>query len=151
MANPFSAVDASMFWIKHSVGKGGSNRHDDVQMIQLMLNVAHVDPQNSFRMPSLLLMDGICGSRTLGAILAYQEHKMKWGGQWPLFAADGLVNAHKAVFMDAHHFGYSTLYNLNWDFVTGLSRVNFGMLMGGYFAEPLFSTVVLPLQKAGAL
>ena len=118
-------------------------------MIQFMLNVAHLDLQNSFRMPSLLLMDGICGTKTLSAILAYQEHKKKWGGQWPLFAADGLVTAHKASFMDAHHFGFSTLYNLNWDFMMALPRVNLALAMGGYFAEPLLSTVILPLQEAG--
>ena len=149
MGNPLSALDAAMIWIEHSVGKGGSNRHDDVQMIQFMLNVAHLDLQNSFRMPSILLMDGICGKKTLGAILAYQEHKKKSGGQFPLFAVDGLVTAKKAAFMDAHHFGFSTLYNLNWDFVMGAPRVNFAALIGGYFAEPLFSTVILPLQKAG--
>jgi len=152
MGNPLAALDASMFWIKHSVGKGGSNHHDDVQMIQLMLNVAHLDLQNSFRMPSLLKVDGICGARTLDAILAYQGHKMKFGGQWPLFAADGLVTAHKASFMDAQHFGFSTLYNLNWDYLMGAPRVNFAMVMvGGYIAEPLLSTVILPLQKAGVL
>jgi hypothetical protein len=151
MENPLSGLDAAMFWIEHSVGKGGSNRQKDVQMIQLMLNVAHLDLQNSFRMPSILKMDGICGEKTLGAIVAYQEHKMEVGSQFPLFAVDGLVTAHKASFMDGYHFGFSTLYNLNWDFVTGAGRVNWVVLMGGYFAEPLLSTVILPLQKAGVL
>ena len=151
MENPLSGLDGAMFWIEHSVGKGGSNRHNDVQMIQLLLNVAHLDLQNSFRMPSILKMDGICGERTLGAILAYQEHKQKMGGQFPLFTVDGLVTAHKASFMDANHFGFSTLYNLNWDFLMGAPRVNWMVLMGGYFAEPLLSTVILPLQKAGVL
>ncbi len=151
MENPLSALDASMFWIEHSVGKGGSNRRADVQMIQLMLNVAHLDLQNSFRMQSLLLIDGICGEKTLNAILAYQEEKISSGGRFPLFVVDGLVTAHKASFMDAKHFGFSTLYNLNWDFITGAPRVNFAQVMGGYFAEPLFSTVILPLQKAGVL
>lgn len=152
MKNPLSALDASMFWIEHSVGKRGSNHPGDVQMIQLMLNVAHLDPQNSFRMPSILRMDGICGEKTLSAIRAYQEHKMRYGGQWPLFAVDGLVTAHKASFMDDRHFGFSTLYNLNWDFVMGTPRVNFAMaVVGGYVAEPLYSTVILPLQKAGVI
>jgi hypothetical protein len=149
MGNPLSALDGTMIWIEHSVGKGGSNRQGDVQMIQFLLNVAHLDSKNSFRMPSLLLMDGICGEKTLGAIFGYQEHKMNGGGQWPLFAADGLVTAHKASFMDAHRFGYSTLYHLNWDFMMGLPRVNFALVMGGYFAEPLLSAVILPLRKAG--
>ena len=152
MGNPFSALDATMFWIAHSVGKGGSNHRGDVQMIQFMLNVAHLDSLNSFRMPFILQMDGICGEKTLSAIRAYQEHKKEHGGQWPLFVVDGLVTAHKASFMDGGHFGFSTLYNLNWDFMMGAPRVNYAMAMlGGYVAEPLYSTVILPLQKAGVI
>ena len=156
MENPAAGFDATMFWIEHSVGKGGSNRPADVQMIQFMLNVVHLDPQNSFRMPSILRWDGICGPMTLGAILAYQEHKMKVGGPWPLYVVDGLVTAHKASFMapsgGGYRFGYSTLFNLHWDFLEGLPRVDQTLaLMGGYYAEPLYSTVILPLQKAGVL
>lgn len=156
MGNPLSALDATMFWIEHSVGKGGSNRHADVQMIQFMLNVVHLDLQNSFRMPSILRWDGICGEKTLSAILAYQEHKKREGGRWPLYVVDGLVTAHKASFMapttGGYHFGFSTLFNLNWDFIEGAPRVDNALaLMGGYYAEPLYSTVILPLQKAGVL
>ena len=152
MGNPLSGLDAAMFWIEHSVGKGGSNRHDDVQRIQFMLNVVHLDLENTFRMQSLLRMDGICGERTLAAILAYQEHKMTSGGPFPLFAVDGLITAHKAAFMDANHFGYSTLYNLNWDFIMAMPRVNLALaVIGGYLAEPLLSTVIIPLQNAGVV
>lgn len=151
MVNPLSAFDGLVFLkISHSVGKGGSNRHDDVQLIQFMLNVIHLDPGNSFRLPSLLSMDGICGARTLSAILAYQEHKKS--GEFPLLAADGVVTAtHHAVFMDPHHFGFSTIYNLNWDYLMAVPRTDFRLLVAGFVFEPLLSTVILPLQKAGVL
>jgi hypothetical protein len=151
MGNPFAALDQSMLSIEHSVGKGGSNRPGDVQQIQLMLNVAHLDPQNSFRMASVLSMDGICGPMTLSGILAYQENKMNGGGPFPLFAADGLITAHRASFMDGNRFGYSTLWCLNWDNIEGLPRVNFAEVAAGSFAEPLLSTVILPLRKMGIL
>jgi hypothetical protein len=156
MENPAAGLDPLMFWIEHSVGKGGSNRPADVQMIQFILNVVHLDLLNSFRMRSLLQWDGICGPQTLNAIVAYQEHKKDEGGRWPLFAIDGLVTAHRASFMaptkGGYHFGFSTLFNLNWDFMEAIPRVNQAFaLVGGYTAEPLYSTVVLPLQKAGVL
>jgi hypothetical protein len=52
-------------------------------MIQLMLIVGHLDPRNSFRMESVLLMDGIYGAKTLAAILSCEQHRMNGGGQWP--------------------------------------------------------------------
>lgn len=98
-------------------------------------------------MPSLLWMDGVCGPKTLSAILGYQQNKKN--GQFPLAVVDGLVTAtHHAVFVDPRHFGFSTIYNLNWDYMMAVPRTNLA-LMGAIVVEPLFSTVILPLQQAG--
>jgi hypothetical protein len=71
---------------------------------------------------------------------------------FPSIAVDGLVNAtHQAAFLGPHSFGFSTLYNLNWDFLQAAPRTNF-LLMGAFMSvEPLYSVVVLPLRKAGVL
>ena len=149
MTNPFPALNSMMFIkIKHSVGKGGSNWRDDVQMIQFLLNVAHLDTRNQFVMPSILVMDGICGPKTLNGILAYQNQKKR--SMFPSIAVDGLVSAtHQAAFLGQHSFGFSTLYNLNWDFLQAAPRTNF--LLMNTAVEPLYSAVVLPLRKAGVL
>ena len=149
MVNPLSGLDSLIFMkIDHSVGKGGSNRRDDVQRIQFMLNVIHLDPGNDFRMASLLAMDGICGPMTLAAILAYQTYKQD--KEFPLLVVDGLVSATHAFLMTASGAGFSTLYNLNMDYMMGAPRANF-MALGMYVAEPFFSDVILPLQKAGVI
>jgi hypothetical protein len=154
MAVPISSdLDVFVFKkIDHSVGNGGSNRKGDVQMIQFLLNVIHLDPGNSFRMPSLLLIDGVCGPRTLDAIRGYQEAKKE--DDFPLVTVDGLVTATQhAIFVDPHHAGVSTIFHLNWDYVQALPRANFAIMGAyvGYIAEPLLSTVIVPLQKAGVI
>jgi len=151
MENPFKGFDGLIFMtINHSVGKNGSNRYDDVQRIQFLLNIAHMDIANSFRLPALLSMDGICGPKTLSAILDYQTDKKT--SMFPLFAVDGLVSAtNQAGFVGPQSLGFSTLYNLNWDFFQGIQRPDF-MYMALYMSvEPLYSTFILPLRKAGAL
>jgi hypothetical protein len=122
--------------IKHSVGKGGSNRYDDVQRIQFLLNVIHVDPGNGFRMPALLAMDGICGQRTKAAILGYQEYKQF--REFPLAAVDGVITAtHHAVFTNPRSFGFSTILNLNWDYLQAMPRANLAEVFVGAAMEPL--------------
>ena len=151
MENPFTGFNGLIFMkIDHSVGKGGSNRHDDVQMIQFLLNTAHLDIANTFRMPALLAMDGICGPKTMSAILDYQT--VKKTSMFPLFKVDGLVSAtNQAGFVGRYSLGFSTLYNLNWDFIQASQRSDF-MYMAAYMSvEPLYSTVILPLRKAGVL
>ena len=155
MTNGLDGVDAGMsglifLKIKHSVGKGGSNRYDDVQLIQFLLNVIHADPGSGFRMPALLSMDGICGPRTKAAILGYQEYKQS--REFPLAAVDGVVTAtHHAMFTNPRSFGYSTILNLNWDYLQALPRVDLGEMVVGSAMEPLYSTVIVPLKKAGVL
>src|SRR5262249_49407223 len=127
---------------------GGRNLRDDVATVQFLLNVAHLDPTNSFRMPAILRMDGICGPKTCSAILAYQTDKKT--GMFPLFKVDGIVNAtNQAGFVGRQSLGFSTLYNLNWDFIQGMPRCNMALMYMN--VEPLYSTVILPLQKAGVL
>ena len=151
MENPFVGLNGLIFMkIGHSVGKGGSNRHDDVLLIQFLLNVAHLDTPNTFSLPGLLSMDGICGPKTLAAILDYQTSKSNNG--FPLFKVDGLVSAtNQAGFIGPQSVGFSTLYSLNWDFIQAAPRTNFGAL-GLYMSiEPLYSTIILPLRNAGVL
>ena len=50
-----------------SVGAGGRNRHFDVRMIQSLLTAAGWHPG---------VVDGVCGRRTLSAIVAFQRHFM---------------------------------------------------------------------------
>ena len=151
MENPFTGFNGLMFIkIDHSVGKGGSNRHDDVQMIQFLLNTAHLDLANDFRMPVMLAMDGICGPKTMSAILDYQT--VKKTSMFPLFQVDGLVSAtNQAGFVGRSSLGFSTLYNLNWDFIQATQRADFAYMAAFMSVEPLYSTVILPLRKAGVL
>jgi len=91
MENPFIGLNGLIFMkIGHSVGKGGSNRHGDVLLIQYILNTIHLDTGSDFCLPGILVMDGLCGPKTLSAILAYQTYK---SSVWPLFKIDGLVSA----------------------------------------------------------
>lgn len=153
--NELDSIDSGMsgmifLRIQHSVGKGGSNRYADVQQIQFLLNVIHLDPGNTFRMPAVLAMDGICGHWTLSGILAYQQEKQS--GMFPLAVVDGLVSAtHHAIFTNPRSFGYSTILNLNWDYFQALPRTNLANAFVGQVFEPLLSTVIVPLQKAGLL
>ncbi|HTO86276.1 MAG TPA: hypothetical protein VMR54_01955 [Thermoanaerobaculia bacterium] len=103
-------------------------------------------------MPFLLMVDGICGPRTLSAIRGYQQAKKD--DAFPLVTVDGLVTATQhAVFVDPNRFGFSTIYHPNWDYLQALPRINFAIMEAylGYLAEPLYSTVILPLQKAGVI
>ena len=151
MENPFTGLNGLIFLkIQHSVGKSGSNHRDDVQRVQFLLNVAHIDIRNEFRMPFLLTLDGICGPKTLSAILDYQNSKKT--SMFPLFKVDGLVSAtNQAGFVGRGSLGFSTLYNLNWDFIQATQQPDFA-LMGMYMSiEPLYSAVILPLRSAGVI
>ncbi len=64
--------------LQASVGKKGINNHDDVQLIQQLLNDANF-------LPKKLNPDGRYGKNTLNAIIAYQRNFMS-------FAPDGLIS-----------------------------------------------------------
>ena len=150
MENPFIGLNGLIFMkIGHSVGKGGSNRHGDVLLIQYILNTIHLDTGSDFCLPGILVMDGLCGPKTLSAILAYQTYK---SSVWPLFKIDGLVSAtNQAGFIGPQSAGFSTLYSLNWDYMQALPRSNFAALGLYMTVEPLYSTIILPLRKGGLL
>jgi hypothetical protein len=102
-----SGKDVILFGIDHSVGRHGTNRMDDVQLIQLLIN-RYIDyreevakkqksPENdnarvldqSRRLISKLGIDGQCGPLTLAAILAAQRSLDKWRG----VKVDGRIDA----------------------------------------------------------
>jgi hypothetical protein len=68
-----------IFNVDHSVGKHGRNRLTDVQLVQYLLNrmISDVhssgDSLSSARPPESLEVDGICGEKTIGAILWFQK------------------------------------------------------------------------------
>ena len=94
---------ALYFVIDHSVGKGGRNLLPDVQLIQIHLNKVMDDREIKIRAyPEIwtgqelkdaegvpiqrLKVDGLCGPKTLAAILAFQQ-------KFAALAKDGLVSA----------------------------------------------------------
>jgi lysozyme family protein len=81
--------------IDHSVGRHGRNRRDDVQLIQFLLNAANNYVGGHFfnPRPEDLHVDGVCGEKTLAAILLYQKNI---NSVWPnTLVEDGTVNATK--------------------------------------------------------
>lgn len=67
-----------------SVGRmGGRNRHQDVLVVQDLLN--KVPPHQGGPVPPLIV-DGLCGSKTIKAIQKFQLHHFGWRG------ADGRVD-----------------------------------------------------------
>ncbi len=96
--------DIRIFAIDHSVGHGGHNLMDDVQLIQVQINRyidtnAAISKRNSGWTARLvsksggqvdkLDVDGICGPLTLAAILAVQRSLNIWHG----CAVDGRISA----------------------------------------------------------
>lgn len=111
--------------IDHSVGKNGSNWHDDVQLIQFLLNCAnqHNGSANPFyhTMSAPLLMDGFCGRKTQATILQYQQSCNRQPGFSPGFKVmneDGVITATNEAFLwGSHgHLRMTTMYALNDDF-----------------------------------
>jgi hypothetical protein len=99
--------DVTMFAIDHSVGRGGTNRKDDVQLIQILIN-RYIDIEawlvkehpkwgrkcvldTSGRQIAKLDVDGQCGPLTLAAILATQRALNIWRS----VAVDGRIDAIK--------------------------------------------------------
>ena len=67
-----------MLVVHESVGAGGRNRSFDVRLIQSLLTAGGWHPG---------LVDGLCGRRTLSAIVAFQRHFMHH--------PDGLIEPHR--------------------------------------------------------
>ncbi|WP_237458218.1 hypothetical protein [Vibrio parahaemolyticus] len=60
-----------MVVIESSVGAGGVNKKKDVKIVQILLN--------SQAKAEKLITDGLCGSKTIGAIFSYQRTIMPGG------------------------------------------------------------------------
>jgi hypothetical protein len=96
--------DVRIFAVDHSVGSGGRNKMDDVQLIQMQINryietnavISKKTPGWTPRLVSKsggqvakLGVDGLCGPLTLAAILAVQRSLNIWHG----CAVDGTISA----------------------------------------------------------
>jgi hypothetical protein len=82
--------------VDHSVGRFGRNRMVDVQLVQFLLNrlidtITHVGPISDPPLPApeALKTDGICGPKTIAAILWYQKSNNSSGST---LAEDATVN-----------------------------------------------------------
>jgi len=91
--------------VDHSVGKFGRNRRADVQLVQLLLNsvidtTKHTGPISNPPLPAPepLKLDGICGPKTIAAILWVQKSSNSGGGS--TFGEDATVNR-----VEANHVG----------------------------------------------
>lgn len=122
--------DVSIYGIDHSVGRGGMNRMDDVQLIQVMINryidwraYAHTTETSidsrvldrSGRQIDYLKVDGRCGPLTLAAIVATQKALNLWRGS----AVDGRFDAFKDGSASVHqgpltygHRPFTSMYAL---------------------------------------
>jgi hypothetical protein len=85
-----------IFNVDHSVGKFGRNRTTDVQLVQVLLNKLIQDIHDSgegespLPVPELLATDGICGTKTIAAILWFQK-SLNYGGV-KFVAEDATIN-----------------------------------------------------------
>lgn len=70
-----TATGPAVLTITSSVGEGCSNLKADVVKIQKALN--SIPPVSGGPFPNLVV-DGICGSKTKGAIAAFQRHQFSW-------------------------------------------------------------------------
>jgi hypothetical protein len=120
------------FVIEHSVGRAGSNKLDDVQLVQLLINrVIDMREGEIKRNPTVgyrrmadpagrpiakLVVDGKCGPRTCEAILAFQKLNVNQ-------ATDGTISAvrdrGKDSYVSGRYWQANTMYMLaiysqNW-------------------------------------
>jgi len=81
--------------ITASVGSGGTNRFDDVETIQELLNAVPADEGG----PNPLLdVDGICGPKTTAAIRHFQQTQFGWAG------TDGRVDPNQRTLNKLNEF-----------------------------------------------
>ncbi|MFZ3401566.1 hypothetical protein LCS82_29605, partial [Vibrio harveyi] len=75
-----------MVAIESSVGAGGVNKKKDVKIVQILLN--------SQAKAGKLITDGLCGSKTIGAIFSYQRTIM------PGWKPDGRIDPNGRTFRE---------------------------------------------------
>lgn len=108
-------------FIHHSVGRRGRNLRDDVLLIQMMLNEigrpgAGLMQNGSFgkTAPVELFVDGMCGPKTVAAILAFQQ-AMNRERKCKFCVEDGTVNSTREA-MWVESFKFTALDQLNSQF-----------------------------------
>jgi hypothetical protein len=88
-----------IFNVDHSVGKFGRNRRIDVQLVQFLLNklIQNIKDtgmgESPLPVPELLVTDGICGTKTIAAILWCHKSENYWyKGGFKTGAEDSTIN-----------------------------------------------------------
>ncbi|HKV15253.1 MAG TPA: hypothetical protein VJQ81_09415 [Reyranella sp.] len=117
-----------VYLVDAAVGRAGSNRRDDVLLVQFFLNAMWnklIDKaKKKFGGPGVAPpIDGICGGITIGAIEAFQ----RWYWEQPAHGGftDGRVEPLPPgqVFGPRHHQVYTIIgLNVNFGFTFGVDR-----------------------------
>ena len=129
------ALNVTMFAIDHSVGRGGVNQQDDVQLIQILINryialkAVHYErmgPEGrvigeggrqigdcrvldaSGHQIKELKVDGLCGPRTLAAILAAQRSMKRWQGATVDGRIDPIKEGGRSKYKDGTIYAFGT-------------------------------------------
>jgi hypothetical protein len=140
--------DVTMFAIDHTVGRGGVNQQDDVQLIQILINryialkAAHYDKIDDFgrtkgkdgrqigdarvldesgRQVKELKVDGLCGPRTLGAILAAQRSMNRWKGATVDGRIDPIQDGGRSRYKDGTVYKGMEMTRFNGMYLLGLT------------------------------
>jgi hypothetical protein len=83
------AMPGDALTIQLPVGRNGTNKRDDVLVVQELINQAMLrEPAFKAAVPVFLEVDGRFGGKTEAAIVAFQRSVLKWSGA----AVDGTVN-----------------------------------------------------------
>jgi hypothetical protein len=109
---------AVLYNVSHSVGKFGRNRKTDVQLLQVLLNalIRHIKSTGmnlpgGQPVPELLPENGVCDSKTMDAILWYQQSQSG-------MATDATVNSIDSTDLSEKYgrpgnYKYYTMWALN--------------------------------------
>ena len=150
-------TDTLLFLIDHSVGKGGCNRLDDVQLIQIHLNNMHsLYEKRNAESPEVwkgrqlsgrdgspiqkLKVDGMCGPKTNEAILGFQNI---FGSS----AKDGVIHSVKrgqVAYIEGQYKMYKTMFELAIQ-----SHIYGKMTMEKIDVEPLRGNLWSSFRKSG--
>jgi hypothetical protein len=111
-----------IFNVDDSVGKFGRNRTTDVQLVQVLLNklIQNIhdtgEEESPLPVPDLLATDGICGAKTIAAILWCQK-SLNYGleDKFKLVAEDATINhADDGTYGPPKAMLFYTIWNINY-------------------------------------